>query len=234
MTNLKTQLLDNGFLVYKKLIDIDILQKINNKVPLLVAHRGHDVDNKYWPQSKVKDCPELALWWSQQITYWPEIQKIEEFLLDLCKDLFDKPVLYIADVITNTPKNKYIKPHIDTPYRFDKWHNSRELLGVQCIIPLCKFTRENGGTGLLPGSHKKDWVVKESYAGTYNDEFLSKMVQPEMDLGDMLIYHPRVLHSTMPNKTEEPRRALLMHITDAFMVNQLKMVDTVFTGLPSF
>lgn len=234
MKNLKDQLLSDGYIVVKNFIDPSLIESIDRKRDLLIPHRGHGVDNKYWPQDKIKDCPELALWWSQQLNAWPEVIKIEEKLCALLLEVFYKPTLYVSDVITNTSKNQYIKPHIDSPYRFDKWHDSFDLLGVQCIFPLCKFTKENGGTGLLPNSHKKNWVVKDSYAGVYNEEFLAGVVQPIMDIGDMLMYHPRVLHSTMPNKTTEPRRALLIHITEETMIDQMRSIDTIFTGLPSF
>jgi len=225
---LKEQLLDQGYIVIKQAVSSLMAISINNKYQKLIPSRGHAIDNKYWPKNIISDCPELALWWSQQITDWFEVKQISRQLVALVGHLFKTPQVYVADVITNTPKNKYIKPHIDSPYRFDQWHDNFDLLGVQCIVPLCKFTKENGGTGLLPGSHKKNWVVKDSYRGLYNDEFLSGVVQPEMLVGDVLIYFPRVLHSTMPNTTQNDRRALLIHITDESMIEQMKQVDNIW------
>jgi len=81
---------------------------------------------------------------------------------------------------------------------------------------------------LYPGSHLKNWVVKESYRGVYTEEFLANVVQPEMAPGDVLIYNPRVLHSTMPNQTNVVRRALLSHVTTIEMVKKLKLVDNIW------
>lgn len=228
--NLKEQLLDQGFIVVKNIIPKIIIDQINERVWELRPDRGHAVDNKYFPRDKVKDCPEFALWWSQQLHDWMEVQAVSRILVHHVAELFTKPEVYVADIITNTPKNKYIKPHIDSPYRFDRWHERFDLLGVQCIVPLCEFTPANGGTGLLPGSHKKNWVVKDSYRGVYNEEFLAGVVQPHMVPGDVLVYFPRVLHSTMPNSTEQDRRALLIHITTADMINQMKLVDNIWLG----
>jgi len=230
---LKEIFLNQGFFIAREILDPSLIHSINLRVKDLTPDRGHDVDNKYWPQHVVKDCPELALWWSQQIVDWPQVQYIGSVLLDTVGFLFDDPCVYVADIISNTPKNKFIKPHIDSPYRFDKWHENFDLLGVQCIVPLCSFTKENGGTGLLPESHKTNWVVRDSYKGLYNETFLKNVVQPSMDPGDALIYHPRVLHSTMPNNTDYFRRALLIHITSTGMAEQMKLVDNAFTGLPS-
>jgi ectoine hydroxylase-related dioxygenase (phytanoyl-CoA dioxygenase family) len=225
---LKEQLLEQGFIVVKNIIPKIIIDQINERTWELLPDRGHAVDNKYFPRDKVRDCAEFALWWSQQLHDWMEVQAVSRILLHHVGELFTKPRVYVADIITNTPNNKYIKPHIDSPYRFDQWHERFDLLGVQCIVPLCEFTPANGGTGLLPGSHKKNWVVKDSYRGVYNEEFLAGVVQPHMEPGDVLVYFPRVLHSTMPNSTERDRRALLIHITTEDMITQMKLVDNIW------
>jgi ectoine hydroxylase-related dioxygenase (phytanoyl-CoA dioxygenase family) len=221
-------LAQTGYRVLKSAVDTESLERINKKTSLLAPHRAHGLDHKYYPKSKLSECTDLGIWWSQQVSGWPEVIEISNTLIRTLDGVFDRPSVYVADVITNEPGNTFVKPHIDSPYRFDKWWNSEELLGVQCIIPLCDFTQENGGTGLLPGSHTRSWVVKDSYAGKYNEEFLAGVVQPEMSLGDVLIYHPKTLHSTMPNLTSIPRRALLVHITSEHMVTQLRQVDNIW------
>lgn len=218
----------DGFRVFKNVIDTNLISSINNKTHLLVPHRGHAMDHKYWPADKVHECKDLAVWWSQELSNWAEVREITNDLIRLIGSLFDDPGLYIADIITNEPGNTHVKPHIDSPYRFDKWWDEDELLGLQCIVPLCDFSKENGGTGLLPNSHNTRWVVKDSYAGKYNKEFLDGYVQPEMLLGDVLVYHPRTLHSTMPNSTDTSRRALLVHITNKDMAYQLQNIDTIW------
>jgi len=217
-----------GFKVFKGVINQEKISAINKKVDLLVPHRGHAMDHKYYSADRIHECEKLGIWWSQELSGWPEVAHIADTLIGLVGALFENPSLYIADIITNEPGNTYIKPHIDSPYRFDRWWDRDELLGVQCILPLCEFTVENGGTGLLPNSHNTRWVVKDSYAGKYNEEFLAGVVQPEMGPGDALIYHPRTLHSTMPNKSDKPRRALLIHITSSDMVSKLQREDTIW------
>lgn len=225
---LVTLFTEKGFDVFKNVVDKGLIEKINRKQELLVPHRGHARDHKYYPADRIGECKDLAVWWSQELSAWPEVREITQQLIAVIGSMFDDPDSYIADIITNEPGNTHIKPHIDSPYRFNRWWNEDELLGVQCIIPLCKFTPENGGTGLLPDSHNTRWVVKDSYAGKYNEEFLAGVVQPDMDTGDVLIYHPRTLHSTMPNQTDIPRRALLIHITSREMARLLRQEDTIW------
>lgn len=217
-----------GYTVLKNLINVESIHRLLKKTDLLVPHRAHAMDHKYYPADKVHECRDLGIWWSQELSSWPEVIEITKSLIQSLGHLFDNPSLYIADIITNEPGNTFVKPHIDSPYRFDKWWKEQELLGVQCIVPLCKFTKENGSTGLLPNSHTASWVVKDSYAGKYNEEFLAGVIQPEMDIGDALVYHPRTLHSTMPNTTDVPRRALLIHITSEEVVRLLRQEDTIW------
>lgn len=226
--DLKKLFVEQGYTVFKNVVSKSTIDSLNKKTALLVPHRGHALDHKYYPADRIDECKELGVWWSQELSGWSEVSTITKQLINLVGHLFEQPDCYIADIITNEPGNTHIKPHIDSPYRFDRWWDEDELLGVQCIIPLCTFTKENGGTGILPNSHNTRWVVKDSYAGKYNEEFLAGVVQPEMDVGDALIYHPRTLHSTMPNQTNVPRRALLIHITSSEMVRLLRREDTIW------
>jgi ectoine hydroxylase-related dioxygenase (phytanoyl-CoA dioxygenase family) len=219
---------EQGYCVVSNIIKQDDIECLNYLQNYLEPCRGHDFTAKYFPKKKLDEAGKLAIWWSQQLTGWECVKSINRCLLDITKDWFDNNIVYVCDVITNEPGNQFVKPHIDTPYRFDPWHENFELLGVQCIVPLCKFDKQNGGTGLYPGSHLRNWVVQDSYRGVYTEEFLEHVVQPEMNTGDVLIYNPRVLHSTMPNNSDIQRRALLTHITTKEMVEPLKLVDNIW------
>jgi len=221
----------DGFCVARKLLDVSWIDTINSQTDKLVPQRAHDLDHKYWTKDKIHLAPSLGVWWSQQIVEWDGVQQLNARLTETVGKIFQSPTIYVTDIISNEQGNKFVKPHIDTPYRFDRWHNETALLGIQCIVPLETFTKENGGTGIYPGSHLRDWVVKDSYRGLYNEEFVANCIQPEMSPGDVLIYNPRLLHSTMPNSTSKVRRALLSHITNSDMIPLLKQVDNIWLEL---
>ena len=219
---------EQGYCIVRNVVDVEDINGLNYLQNYLEPQRGHDFTAKYFPRKNLDQAGKLAIWWSQQLTGWECVKSINHSLLEITHSWFDNNVIYVSDVITNEAGNQFVKPHIDTPYRFDPWHETFELLGVQCIVPLCEFNKANGGTGLYPGSHLKNWNVKDSYRGVYTEEFLQHVVQPEMNPGDILIYNPRVLHSTMPNNTDLVRRALLTHITSKDLANQIKLVDNVY------
>ena len=222
---------EQGYCVVNNVFDPAWINTLDQLHDLLVPQRGHDFNAKYFAKDKLQEAESLAIWWSQQVANWQSVLQINRRILEITAGWFDSNEVYVSDIISNEPGNKFVKPHIDSPYRFDRWHDVSELLGVQCIVPLCHFNKENGGTGIYPGSHLKNWIVQESYRGTYTEEFLANVLQPEMAPGDMLIYNPRLLHSTMPNNTNQTRRALLTHITSREMVKQLKMVDNIWLEL---
>ena len=43
--------------------------------------------------------------------------------------------------------------------------------------------------------------------------------------GSMVAWHPRLLHSTMPNKTDQVRRALLIHAAEKTTARRLEVID---------
>ena len=219
---------EQGYCIVQNAVNVDDIECLNYLQNYLEPQRGHDFTAKYFPKKQLNEAGKLAIWWSQQVVGWECVRSINHRLLEITDGWFDNSIIYVSDVITNEAGNQFVKPHIDTPYRFDPWHETFELLGVQCIVPLCEFNKANGGTGLYPGSHLKNWNVKDSYRGVYTEEFLQHVVQPEMNPGDILIYNPRVLHSTMPNNTDLVRRALLTHITSKDLANQIKLVDNVY------
>jgi len=219
---------EQGYCIVQNAINVEDIDGLNYLQRYLEPQRGHDYTAKYFPRKTLHEAGKLAIWWSQQVVGWECVKSINQSLLGITKGWFDNNIIYVSDVITNEPGNQFVKPHIDSPYRFDQWHETFELLGVQCIVPLCNFNKENGGTGIYPGSHLKNWIVKDCYRGVYTEEFLKHVVQPEMNPGDVLIYNPRVLHSTMPNNTNITRRALLTHITTKELAEEMKLVDNLY------
>jgi ectoine hydroxylase-related dioxygenase (phytanoyl-CoA dioxygenase family) len=68
---------------------------------------------------------------------------------------------------------------------------------VACIVALCDFTAENGGTRVVPGSHK--WPqTREAEPGD--------IVAAEVPAGSALLYLGSTIHGGGPNTTTSERR----------------------------
>lgn len=85
-----------------------------------------------------------------------------------------------------------------------------------------KANRENGGLVIYPGSHKlgfvehgyPDWKegVNKAYYGIMKmpDENAIK-IHPEMDAGDVVFFHPFIIHGSGENKTQGFRKSISCH-----------------------
>jgi hypothetical protein len=225
---LETELITGkGFDILRSCIDRSTIEKIDNLE--LESRRGKTADGNYWADFHEGDRPELALWWSQQIKDEPALIPICDPCLDLSRSCFARPVVYSADIIVNTASNRSkVYPHQDTPYRFPQWSKCRDLLAIQFLIPLNDFTENNGATAVVSGSHRYQWNTDQLYAGIYDSWFLDNLEQATMQVGDILVYNPRLIHSTMPNLTDSNRKALLISIMDLELADTLINVDNIW------
>ena len=191
-------------------------------------HRGNAVNGVYY--AKHRKGREYNVWWSKEPPreMWQPIVDILSRYFDAMFDGREWDI-HVVDTITTRPKSQKIRAHIDTPYRFEDYaHTSNdEVLGVQCIIPLDRFTIENGATCVLPGSHSNRFYYKdiEDNQEKYNDLLTTQGFQFVSSPGDALIYNSRTLHSTMPNNSEDFRSALLINALGVNIMKRIKEVD---------
>ena len=91
----KQELIDlfatTGYDVFNKKVDIKLIDTINKKTDLLVPHRGHAMDHKYYPADKITECKDLSVWWSQELSGWPEVQEITKQLINVIGPMFNDP-----------------------------------------------------------------------------------------------------------------------------------------------
>lgn len=74
--------------------------------------------------------------------------------------------------------------------------------------------KHNGGTLVVPGSHK---VLSQSASGEAVREPLKPAISLEAPAGTVMIFEGRLLHGTGVNKSEEPRMIMVMNSVKAFM-----------------
>src|SRR5260221_9330180 len=93
----------------------------------------------------------------------------------------------------------------DAIYPLDRPH--QEIV-VNAMWPLCDFTAENGGTVLVPGSHR--WA-KELPGPD------SEKITIEMPAGSLLIYSGNLWHGGGANHTDEPRLGVVLHYSASWL-----------------
>ena len=95
--------------------------------------------------------------------------------------------------------------HIDCPRYIDGYYTN---MGI--IWPLDDFTKENGATYYLPGSHKKKELPTE-------EDFYAHAKRAIANKGDMVILNARLVHAAGINKTGNTRHALTLNFCRSFM-----------------
>jgi len=191
-------------------------------------HRGNAVNGEYY--GKHRKGREYNVWWSKEPPreMWePVVDRLSRYINVIFQE--KEWDIHIVDTITTRPGSSKIRAHIDTPYRFEDFAHTTndEVFGVQCIIPLDRFTIENGATCVLPGSYKDKFYYKdiEENQEEYNELLTTQGFQFVSNPGDALMYNARTLHSTMPNNSEEFRSALLINALDINIIKRIKEVD---------
>lgn len=95
------------------------------------------------------------------------------------------------------------------------WHQDNSYSGLkdqhfQFWISLTKMTKENGGIWLIPGSHKRH--LKHSFNGSHT--VYETKGEPEhfvsAEIGDIVLFSSKLLHSTTPNVTDHSRWAYVV------------------------
>ena len=148
-----------GYLFLESVIPTDLIDSINSKLDTLRMVRASSAGKTYAEREKIKDLPDVSVWWSQTVMDWPEVKLINDYLITRVNKELDNAILYSSDIITINGNTNLVNPHVDTPHRFKQWNTDTRLLGVQCIVSLQDTTHEMGSTGFVPNSHEADWDI---------------------------------------------------------------------------
>jgi hypothetical protein len=220
-----------GWHLVENAIPQNLIDQFNTRLSELVPCRGFTTAKSYIEGKLIRgiDSNNLSIWWSQQTSKWKEAQEIISIVERYVKSAMIAPTVYASDVVTISPGNNFINPHVDTPHRFDEWNYDTRLLAIQSIVALHDIDKNSGSTGLWSGSQSFQWPIQDCYKGMYNDDFIKNCVQPFMPKGSLLFYNARLMHSSMPNPSQTPRKALLVHHCEKSIIEKLSTVDNIWT-----
>lgn len=221
------QIQDMGFFMVDDFIPEMVINQFhlwsrsNNRI-----HRGNATDGKYYAEHDGER--EYDVCWSThppREMLIPIVAKMKPYV-----DIFfdgEEWVMHNADTTTTRPGSTKIYAHIDTPSRFKDFNGIDETLGIQAIITIDDFTEENGGTYILPGSHKENLDIDDITENRekYNERLLREGSQIRAKAGTLVMWDSRTLHSTMPNNSDDFRAGLLLNFIRADIVAAVDDID---------
>lgn len=127
---------------------------------------------------------------------------------DTLEEIFCRNSIVYAFQSSSAPgaKSNYgRRVHVDAP-RLIRNH----VTNVGLIIALNDFTKENGATNFLRGSHIIEEQPSEDYFNKNQEYF-------ECDAGDALFFNARLWHRTGINRTQQTRHALTINFCRPYM-----------------
>lgn len=118
------------------------------------------------------------------------ISKIQELGIHF-PNLCTRPVLFF-----NHPKLAKEEVYYKTPPHQD-WHSMLSSMdSIVVWIPLVRVSRENGSILIWPQSHKRGPLPFHSKGGFASVEITGDYVQPELEVGDIVIFSTLLVHAS--------------------------------------
>ena len=105
---------------------------------------------------------------------------------------------------------------------YSYWTRTKPMAHLTCWIGLDDSTIDNGCIHYIPGSHHWDLLPITGLAGdmaaireALDDEQWEQFQNPvpvELKAGQCVFHHPLMIHGSFENRTEGPRRALVINV----------------------
>lgn len=219
-----------GYVIWESFIPELCIADFNTRLKDLYPVRASSSKKVYAERDDIKNLEDMSVWWSQTVTDFPEVKKIQKYIDPIIEHNFPNLKHYASDCVFISAGSTWVNPHVDTPHRFDKWNYDKRLLGIQCIVSLSDLNSDNGSTGLVPYSQKRDFDIHKCYNGAYDRWFMQNVKQHNMPKGSLLFYNCRVLHSSMPNNGQTERPALLFNYLDRSIIDEVAEIDNVWSS----
>jgi len=225
-----------GWIILEKFLDKETTEQLQLHARSQVGIKGQALSGRWYHHSQRPDEYRTAIeagidwahYWTGQLhgSEHTVIMQVKQKIAPIIDHLLDQWHWWCVDYHVACPGSEYIHAHMDTPYQFEPWSLHKSLLGVQILIAVDDFTIENGATSFVPNSHSEDFDIDKINKKYYNDYLLKNSQQFVASAGSVLLYHPRLLHSTMPNYSNQNRHALLINIVHHSIIEELKKYDT--------
>ncbi|MEX2401597.1 MAG: phytanoyl-CoA dioxygenase family protein [Rhodothermales bacterium] len=133
--------------------------------------------------------------------------------------ILDGPVRFWHDQLFCKPARHggVVAWHQDYSY----WTRTQPMAHLTCWVGLDDATVDNGCIHYIPGSHEWDLLPVTGLANDMDaiQQVLSedqkrrfKPVAVELKAGEATFHHPRMVHGSYANRTDRPRRAMVINV----------------------
>jgi ectoine hydroxylase-related dioxygenase (phytanoyl-CoA dioxygenase family) len=130
----------------------------------------------------------------------------------LARTVGDTAILHLMNGIVLEPERGHSQRRLHRDFAKD--FIPSKILSLNVFVLLDDFSKENGGTEFVPGTHRWDTVPSDSYV----QDHIKVLSAPA---GSLAVFDSMILHRAGENKTKSVRAALNMQFTRPFIKQQI-------------
>ena len=186
-----------GSTVLEGVLSKDELREAADRLDEVYARQSEAKGEKYLEEIGEKNLARMPLLFDDWFLKLPTNPGLLEFVRRV---LGDYVVLHLQNGIINQPKKTHHQSswHRDLPYQ--EWTSSMPL-ALGCLFCIDPFTKETGGTVVLPFSHKMEIFPSQEYVSRFE-----RTVNAEA--GSVIVFDAMLFHRAGANISSGPRRAI--------------------------
>ncbi|HEY3833225.1 MAG TPA: phytanoyl-CoA dioxygenase family protein [Acidimicrobiia bacterium] len=222
----------DGVVIVEGLLDADVVRRVNDDVesavdaadpneeffnPLLAAFQGHHT-------RQVAGVPGLSRTFATDVMCDPLLLALcDRILLPSCA----RYQLNLGHLLQRDPGSEEQWLHRDELVWSDvPWPHPE--LQLASVIAFVDFTRDNGATRVVPGSHRWPDRARPAFEQMQVPVESDQLAYAEMPTGSAVIYLGSTIHAGGANSTDIPRRAV--HLS--YCLGWLRTEENNYLSIP--
>jgi phytanoyl-CoA hydroxylase len=225
---LRNQLNKSGYVILKNFLNKDFVTHIRKSAEAVFQIQFDTLEYKEEFKDNMirlfneheeifKNCGKLiqtGLISLYQLASDPELMAyIEELGIEF-PNMCTRPVLYF-----NHPKLAKEEVYYKTPNHQDWPSMEASLNSLVVWVPLVDVNKENGSIIIYPSSHKNGVLPFKTNGGFAQVEYEGKLIQPELEIGDIVIFSTMLVHKSGDIMNDSIRWSCHFRYTDMLEQN---------------
>ena len=220
----------DGAVIVEGLLSPDVIARVNDEVEPAVAEADpdgpmfNDIAKQFHGAftKQVPGVPGISTTFAVEVMCHPLLLALADAVLNPSCARFQ---LNLGQILERGPGSEDQWLHRDEGVWVDVPKPSPELQ-LAAVIALVDFTRENGATRLVPGSHR--WPDRAATMAEQISPTLEQIAYAEMPVGSAVIYTGGVIHGGGANTSDVPRRAV--HLS--YCLGWLRTEENNYLSIP--
>ena len=204
-----------GYFVVPSVIEDKVISKISLKMDQIKSDQENEFGINFL--KKIGDKGVLRTMFSYDKSFYDLIVN-EEILKHVHSIIGEFAILHLQNgiVLENQIEHNQSKFHRDFPKDFI----ASKILSINAFIAIDEFNHQNGGTWVIPGSHKHEEMPSLEYIN-------ENKIQIKCPKGSILFFDSLLWHAGGSNFTKKPRRAINQQYTRPFIKQQIDLTKLI-------